>query len=66
MAKLERGGQRYRRQRIYRLLKRHPYGLRESEIAQEMGVHRRTANNYLRELKASQKAEKDGWLWFSR
>ena len=65
MARLQQGEKNQRRHRIFRLLQRHRFGLRESEVAQEMGLHRRTANNYLRELKNSDQADKDGRLWFA-
>ena len=66
MARLQQGERNDRKQRVFRLLQRHCFGLRESEIAQEMGFHRRTANNYLRELKDNEKADKDGRLWYAR
>jgi len=38
-------------------------GLRESEIAEELGWERRTANNYLRDLKKQGQVYKDGRVW---
>ncbi|HEY57658.1 MAG TPA: hypothetical protein G4O04_03830 [Anaerolineae bacterium] len=64
MARLPKGEKAWRLRKVYRLLQRHPFGLRESEIAEEMGWHRRTANNYLRELARQGKATKEGRLWF--
>ncbi len=64
MARLFPGEKESRLRRVFRLLQRHPFGLRESEIAAEMGWHRRTANNYLRELAGQGKAVKEGRLWF--
>ncbi len=66
MANLRAGERENRQNFILRLLKRHRLGIKESEIANEMGINRRTANNYLKELRNDGKAEKDGWLWFSK
>ena len=66
MARLYDGERDERRQSIFRLLQRHRWGLKEVEVAQEMGMSRRVANNYLRELRTAQKAEKEGRLWFSK
>ncbi len=66
MARLPKGERETRSRSIFRLLQRHRWGLRESEIADETGIHRRTVNNYLRELARTEKAEKRGWLWFSK
>ena len=66
MARLRAGERENRQSFILRLLNRSRYGIKESEIAIEMGVNCRTANNYLRKLKKDGKAEKDGWLWFSK
>jgi len=65
MARLENGKREERRNLIHRLLQRHRFGLRESEIAQETGLHRRTVNNYLRELRDNEKINKEGRLWFA-
>nr|WP_290665160.1 hypothetical protein [Ardenticatena sp.] len=66
MARLRKGEKTQRLQRLYWLLRRHPFGLREGEIAQELGWQRRTANNYLRELARQGKAVKEGRLWFGK
>jgi len=66
MARLQQGERDDRRHRIFRLLQRHCWGLRESEIAEEMGIKRRTINSYLRELQEARQAEKEGWLWFAK
>jgi DNA-binding IclR family transcriptional regulator len=42
----------------------HPYGLRESELASELGWQRRTVNNYLRALERRGLAYKEGRDWF--
>lgn len=66
MARLRAGERENRQNFVLRLLKRSRWGIKESEVAQEMGVNRRTANNYLRKLKKENKAEKNGWLWFNK
>lgn len=50
--------------RIHLLLTRNARGLTEVEIADEINLERRTANNYLRELEFQGKAFKDGLYWF--
>ena len=40
------------------------FGIREKEISEELGVDRRTINNYLRELQDEGKASHDGWVWY--
>ena len=66
MARLRAGEREDRQNFVIRLLKRSRLGIKESELAEEMDVDRRTANNYLRKLRREDKAEKDGWLWFSK
>lgn len=66
MARLKAGEREDREGFVARLLQRNRFGIKESEIAEEMGVNRRTANNYLRKLESKDKAEKSGWLWFSK
>ncbi len=65
MARLVAGERKRKKRQLWRLLWGHPFGLRESEIAEELGWHRRTANNYLRELAADGKVFKEGRLWFA-
>lgn len=62
MARLPKGSKERRSSRIMQLI-RGSYGIRESEIANELGVDRRTANNYLRQLQRDGKAYRDGWEW---
>lgn len=50
--------------RIQRLLRRHGWGLREAEIAQELGWERRRLNNYLRGLESRGHVYKEGRCWF--
>ena len=66
MARLPQGEKERRARRVLRLLWGYPFGLRESEIAQELGWERRTVNNYLRELARQGKVEKEGRLWFRK
>lgn len=66
MAKLLKGEREEKENRIYRLLKRLRFGVRESEISEELGWQRRTVNNYLRQLKKDEKAKRDGRSWFAK
>ena len=65
MARLFEGEHEERQERLLRLLRRHRWGLRESEIAQELGWERRTVNNYLHMLEQNRHAYKDGRSWFA-
>lgn len=65
MARLPKGEHEERKNLLLRLLKRLPWGARESEIADELGWERRTVNNYLKELRDENKAHREGWLWFT-
>jgi hypothetical protein len=66
MARLPKGAREDRQNALYRLLRRLRFGVRESEVAEELGWHRRTANNYLRKLKKEEKAEREGRSWFAK
>jgi len=66
MARLQKGEQEEKEGRLYRLLKRLRFGVRESEISEELGWQRRTVNNYLRQLKEKDKASREGRSWFSK
>lgn len=58
-------GERSKKVRLVRtVLYQHPYGLRESEMASELGWQRRTVNNYLRVLKSRGLVYKEGRDWF--
>lgn len=63
MARIDEATRAQRLERIHLLLKRHPQGLTEAEIAAELQFERRTANNYLRELEVQGKVFKDGIYW---
>ena len=66
MARLQKGERKDKENMLYCLLRRLHWGVRESEIAEELGWQRRTANNYLRKLKKDEKAEREGRSWFAR
>lgn len=50
---------------LYDLISKHRHGLRESEIEQITQMERRRINNYLRELRATNRIHKEGWEWFA-
>lgn len=50
---------------VQRILSAHPFGLRESELTDELGWERRTVNNYLRALESEGLIYKEGWEWYS-
>lgn len=66
MAKLQKGEREEKENKLFRLLKRLRFGVRESEISEELGWQRRTVNNYLRKLKKEEKAEREGRSWFAK
>ncbi|MCI0550143.1 MAG: hypothetical protein L0287_04240 [Anaerolineae bacterium] len=66
MARLQKGESKDKENMLYRLLRRLRFGVRESEIAEELGWQRRTANNYLRKLRKEEKAEREGRSWFAK
>ena len=63
MARLRRGGKSQNEEKVQGGLWRHVFGIRESELADELGWDRRTLNNYLRGLERQGKAHKDGRTW---
>jgi DNA-binding NarL/FixJ family response regulator len=65
MARLQKGEREDKTNTLYRLLKRLRFGVRESEVAEELGWQRRTVNNYLRQLKRDEKAHQEGRSWFA-
>ncbi len=66
MARLPQGEHEERENLLLRLLKRLRWGVRESEIAEELGWERRTVNNYLNDLKDDEKAYREGRSWFAK
>ncbi len=65
MARLSDGEHEERQNLLLRLLRRLRGGVRESEIAEELGWQRRTVNNYLNDLKEEKKAYREGRSWFT-
>jgi hypothetical protein len=63
MARLQEGARESKLGKLWRLLRSHGFGLRESEAASELGWNRRITNNYLRELQRLNRAYKDGCTW---
>ena len=63
MPKIDEATKQQRLDQIHLMLSRHTLGLTEAEIADEIGLERRTTNNYLRELETQGKAYKDGLYW---
>ncbi len=64
MARLRQGAKSIKERRVQYLLQRYEFGLSEFEIAQELDWHRRTVNNYLRELAQRELIYKEGRFWF--
>lgn len=50
-------------QRVYRLLRQEGGWMKESEISDTLNIPQRTLNNYLRELEAEGKVNKEGMSW---
>jgi DNA-binding IclR family transcriptional regulator len=65
MARLFAGEKVDKSAQVAQLLREHDFGLRESEVAEVLGWERRTANNYLHELKAQGRVYKEGRLWYA-
>ena len=65
MARLRDGEREHKTRRVQAALDRHPLGIRESEIAGELGWNRRTLNAYLRALEERGLAYKEGWEWYA-
>ena len=63
MARLKRGERQRRRRTIFSKVWS-SFGVKESEIADETGLHRRVVNNYLHELEDDGDIHKDGWYWY--
>lgn len=66
MARLQKGERETKERTLYWLLRRLRFGVREAEIAEELGWQRRTVNNYLRKLAKENRAERDGRSWFAK
>lgn len=50
--------------RVYRLLRQNPGGLKKAEIADSLHLERRTVQNYLTELESEGKVYREGWYWY--
>jgi CRISPR-associated endonuclease/helicase Cas3 len=50
---------------VFSVLRRSTYGLSTREIVEETGIEERTLRNYLRELEAEGKIEKDKRIWYA-
>lgn len=64
MARLRKGEKSQKENQVQRVLWQHIFGIREAEIADELGWDRRTVNNYLRKLKKQGRIYKEGRSWF--
>ncbi len=64
MARLREGEKPDKENLVLRMLGKHFFGLREAELAEELGWGRRTLNNYLRVLETDGKVYKEGRSWF--
>ncbi|MCB0209743.1 MAG: hypothetical protein KDJ52_10450 [Anaerolineae bacterium] len=64
MARLRDGEKSNKEEKVHRKLAKHIFGIRESELSEELGWERRTTNNYLRRLEQKGKAYKEGRSWF--
>ena len=65
MPKVDQSTYEGRKERAFLTLRRHPFGLTETELEQDTGIQRRTLNNYLRELETEGKIYKDGITWLA-
>lgn len=65
MARLRENEKFRKENQVKQVLSQHDFGLREVEIACELGWDRRTVNNYLRNLKQQGRAYKEGRSWFA-
>ncbi|MCB0116284.1 MAG: hypothetical protein KDD84_19425 [Caldilineaceae bacterium] len=66
MARLRDGDKEQYTDQIYRVIRGHRFGLKETEIARSVGMERRRLNNYLRELQNDGRIIKEGRLWHSK
>jgi len=63
MGRLMNGEKKHKENQVVRLLRQCFFGLRETEVAEELGWDRRTANNYLRTLQRKGRVYKEGRVW---
>lgn len=64
MARLHDGEKSSKTNQVERSLWQHLFGIREAELAGELGWERRTLNNYLRQLQQQGRVYKEGRSWF--
>ena len=66
MPKIDESTKRQRKERVWLEIQRHANGITENELAQELGIERRTMHNYLVELEQEGKIYKDehGPYWY--
>lgn len=64
VARLAKGDWEKKKKLVLQMLRVFRWGIRESELAQELGWKRRTVNNYLRALAQEDKAYREGRSWF--
>lgn len=65
MPKVDQATYQGRKERVFLTLRRHSFGLTESELEQITTIQRRTLNNYLRDLETECKVYKDGVAWLA-
>ena len=65
MARLRQGEKSQKERRVKGVLSQHYFGIREAELAGELGWDRRTLNNYLRQLEQQGRVYKEGRSWYS-
>ena len=65
MARLRDGEKLRKENQVLGMLWQKLFGIREGELADEMGWERRTLNNYLRDLEDQGRAYKEGRSWFA-
>lgn len=64
MARLQIGEKSRKQKQVQQVLTRHYFGIREAELAEELGWDRRTLNNYLRQLERKGRVYKEGRSWY--
>ncbi|MBI3360039.1 MAG: hypothetical protein HY023_02910 [Chloroflexi bacterium] len=65
MARLFAGEKEDKTSKLAHLLQAHMFGLREAEVAEMLDWDRRTAHNYLRDLRSQGRVYKEGCLWYA-
>jgi len=65
MARLYKGKKSINLRFVYNVLRWYYFGIREIELANELGWQRRTLNNYLRELQVQNRIYKERTVWYA-